>query len=117
MRLERRFALKGHLDIRVVNSADDELIGYMADISVGGFRATSEHALPPETLLTVDLKIPVRAGTFRTLSLPVVCKWSRRDSRLKRFNLGFQLTEPVQAYLDLVTEVRTLIRLHRRNLV
>lgn len=116
MRLERRFPLKGILDIRLVNQAEDELIGYIADISVGGFRATSEEPIAPDTPLTVALKIPVREGTFRTLSLPVVCKWSRRDSRLKRFNLGFSLVEPNPAFADLVTEVRTLIKLSRRSL-
>lgn len=117
MRLERRFPLKNILDIRLFNQAEEQLIGYIVDISAGGFRAASEEAIAPDTLLTVDLKIPVREGRFRTLSLPVICKWSRRDSRLKRFNLGFSLTEDSEAYVELVNEVRTLIKLSRRSAV
>ena len=115
MRLERRFALKGYLDIRLVDQSTDALIGYLADVSVGGFRVACEEAVAPDSMLRVELKIQVREGKFRSLSLPVMCKWSRRDSRLKRFNVGFQLAEPNAAYVDWLAEVRLLIKLSRRQ--
>lgn len=116
MRLERRFSLKGLIDIQVVRQPDEQPIGYIADISVGGFRITSDEPIAPGTL-RVDLLIPVRADHYRTLSLPVQCKWSRRDARLKRFNIGMQLQESSEPYLELVSEVHSLLKRNRRQLV
>lgn len=115
MRLERRFPLKGLTDIRVIDCADDEPIGYIGDISSGGFRVISEDPLAPDTQLQINLEIPVRANHHRTLSLNVQCKWSRRDARLKRFNLGFKLNEPSEAFQELLTEIRTALKLKRRT--
>ena len=115
MRLQRRFALKGLIDIRVITPADGELLGYIADISVGGFRVTSEEAVAPQSAFSVDLLIPVRAEHHRTLSLPVICKWSRYDARLKRFNIGIQLQEPSEPFLELLSELRGMLKLSRRQ--
>lgn len=115
MRLERRFSLKGLIDIHVIRQADKESIGYLTDISTGGFKITGDDAIAPESEFQVDLMIPVRSGHHRTLSLPVICKWSRRDGRTRRFNVGVQLLESSEAYLELVTEIRGQLKRNRRQ--
>lgn len=115
MRLERRFPLKDLLNIRVVDTRDNQPLGYIADISAGGFRLTSEDSMAPESCFTAQLEIPVRTGHHRTLELQVQCKWSRVESRLKRYNLGFQLTEPSEGFQQLLIEIRTSLKLKRRK--
>jgi hypothetical protein len=114
MRLQRRFSLRGLMDIHVVRATDQQSLGYLSDISSGGFRITGLDPMAPERELLVELRIPVRNGHQRSLILPVLCKWSRRDGRTRRFNAGVQLQEDSQAFLQLVSEVHELQKRNRR---
>jgi c-di-GMP-binding flagellar brake protein YcgR len=105
MRQHRRISFRSIFRIKVCNRLNDQLIGYVADLSAGGLRLLSDTAMEPDSCTVMRLKMRVREDEILQLDISLRCMWSRENQKTGRFESGFLLLEPSAEFTRLVDDL------------
>ncbi|GLK91343.1 PilZ domain-containing protein [Pseudomonas turukhanskensis] len=117
MRQHTRVTFRPANRMQVLLRNTEDSLGLIADISAGGFRLMSELPILVGQVYAVSIEVPISAARFRLVEASVICQWSRKTGRSGRFEQGFALSEPAQAYTDLVDSLKATLVLSRSQKV
>jgi len=108
MRYQSRIPFRSIFRVKVCNPKNDQLIGYVGDVSEGGLKLLSDAAVNPDTLLNLRLKMRVRENEILQLDIVVKCKWSRFNAKTGYVESGCILEQPSTEFAALVENMRLL---------
>ncbi len=92
--------------MRVLDEASGKVVGYISDISTGGFKLDSKYSVP----LNVNLRLRIeQTGSISSKSFIIFtgkARWCRQD-RLdpSMYNVGLQIVDMSPADLGVVVEM------------
>ncbi len=108
MRYQSRIPFRSIFRVKVCNPKNDQLIGYVGDVSEGGLKLLSDAAVAPDTLINLRLKMRVREDEILQLDVVVKCKWSRFNAKTGYVESGCVLEQPSTEFAALVENMRVL---------
>jgi hypothetical protein len=78
--------------MQVKDAATKELVGYLSDISTGGFKLDTQAEIPPGKDLRLLIDLTPEIATQNSMVFIARSKWCRRD-RIDpfTFNVGFEI--------------------------
>lgn len=106
MRQHPRITFRSLFRIKVSRPEDDQLIGYVGDISEGGLRMLGDTLLEAGSEHLVRLRMRDRHGELRQMDIQVTCQWSAENSRTGHIESGLALKEESAAYNRLLSDIR-----------
>lgn len=92
--------------MRVMDEANGQLLGHLADISTGGFKLDCSHAVPvnKDFRLRIDLTKEVASKSF--MIFMARSKWCQADPiDPTSFNIGFQITNMTPGDFEIFTRM------------
>ena len=91
LRKHKRSILCYHCEVRERES--DRLVGYLADISESGMMLFCDHPVELDEVLHLEVDFSEDMAGEKNLELTGKCRRRIEDTRLKSFNIGFELLE------------------------
>ncbi len=104
MRNQSRQQFRSMFQVKVSNSRNGSLIGYVEDISESGLKVVSEAPFVPDERL--HMLVQVREGEIAQFDLDATCKWSGANADTGYFEGGFCLYQPPATFAAMVERVR-----------
>lgn len=77
--------------LRVFSSLSGGVLGYMRDISPGGFMLITESHVSGEQELELRMRLPTLARDQKEIIVPATTRWCRSDGDRDLFLAGFQM--------------------------
>lgn len=102
--LERRHLI---FYLKVQDVKEDKLLGFLVDMSPGGFMLMSDEPLPEGKQFQVRFLLPDHGQYGIPFEVGATCMWCRQGPNLNIFDSGFRMDEPaekVRESLKLVLE-------------
>lgn len=106
MREHSRITFRSLFRIRVSNRPDDQLIGYLGDLSEGGVKLVSDTPVEVGRSLQLRLKMRDREGQMQHVDIDATCTWTGENSKSGYFEAGLTLDSPSSAFSALVGRLR-----------
>lgn len=106
MRQHPRITFRSLFRIKVSRPEDDQLIGYVGDISEGGLRMLGDKLMEAGSEHQIRLRMRDRFGEMRQVDIQVVCQWSAENSRTGHVESGLALKLESSDYLLLLKDMR-----------
>lgn len=106
MRQHPRITFRSLFRIKVSRAEDDQLIGYVGDISEGGLRMLGDRLLEPGSEHHLRLRMRDRHGEMRHVDIQVTCQWSAENTRTGHIESGLALKDESVAYNRLLADMR-----------
>ena len=104
-RIERRHLI---YYLRVWDTAEDKLLGHLADVSTEGFMIVGETSVEVENEYALKMLLPSVSGDSEPLKFKARSCWSSNDVNRQFYDTGFQFTEiseqTVERIIDLIKE-------------
>lgn len=113
MRNQSRQQFRSMFQVKVSNSRNGSLIGYVGDVSESGFKIVSESPFVPDEHLQVLMQ--VREGEIAQFDLDATCKWSGNNADTGYFEGGFCLDQPPAKFVSMVGRLRDRHRKAEKN--
>lgn len=104
MRHQSRQQFRSMFQVKVSNSRNGSLIGYVGDVSESGFKIVSESPFVRDEHLHVLMQ--VREGEIAQYDLDATCKWSANNVDTGYFEGGFRLHQPPAKFVSMVERLR-----------
>lgn len=102
MRKQTRVSFRSLFRIKACNPQNEELIGYVADVSASGLRLLSDTLIDPNSRTTLRLKMRLNEDEVLQMDVRLRCMWSRENHQTGRCEAGFALTEQSAEFTRLV---------------
>ena len=88
--------------LRVFNRYTSKQIGCLGNISENGLMLISDLPMLVGADFQLRLQVPCERGTPTILEVTATCLWCHEDETPGSYDSGFVLTEPSEAYLELI---------------
>lgn len=95
----------------VMNRDNQELIGYLTDVTVNGGMLESESALPEGEIYPFRIELSEDIGGGRFIDLDARCKWTRKDRNAVFHYSGFEFLELSPGERERIVELAERYRL------
>ena len=69
---------------------DDQLIGYLGDITLSGLKVLSEDPMNLNSIQNLKIKLPPRISSKNEITFEAECVWCKKDEENKNYQLGFK---------------------------
>ena len=79
--------------LNAFDRSNEQLLGYVANISTGGVMLIGEKPIEPNTICRFKMHFPVDVRGKRHVDLEATSRWSRMEGNTAFFSTGFQLGE------------------------
>ncbi|MCY1289266.1 hypothetical protein D9M68_119490 [compost metagenome] len=106
MRQHNRIVFRSIFRIRVRDRRNDQLIGYVGDLSETGLKLLGDALVEVGSQLALSLRMRDKEGQMRQVDVDVVCQWSRENPQTGHFEAGLKLERPSVPFSDLVRDLR-----------
>jgi len=73
-----------------VLNTDDQIIGYLGDITLNGLRVVSKESIPLNTNHNLKIKLPPRIHGKKEITFEAECVWSKKTADNTDYHLGFK---------------------------
>ncbi|WXL25749.1 PilZ domain-containing protein [Ectopseudomonas mendocina] len=107
MRQHPRITFRSMFRIKISRVEDDQLIGYVGDISEGGLRMLGDNLLEPGSEHHLRLRMRDRFGEMRQVDVQTICQWSAENTRTGHVESGMALKNESHAYNKLLADIRS----------
>lgn len=93
MHAEKRKIKRRHLIyyLQVIDREQEQVVGYMVDITTNGIMLMSEKAIEPGTVLPLKVLVQTDMTTKNYLDFDARCKWCRKSPNDISHDAGFEL--------------------------
>lgn len=93
MHPEKRSIKRRHLIyyLQVIDREQEQLVGYMVDITTSGIMLMSEKQIKPGTVLHLKALVQTDMTTKKYLDFDARCKWCRKSPNDISHDVGFEL--------------------------
>jgi len=106
MREHSRITFRSIFRIKASNRSDDQLIGYVGDLSERGLKLVSDTPFDVGTRLELRLKMRDREGQMQHIDIDATCMWVGENTKSGYFEVGLILDSPSPAFSSLVGRMR-----------
>lgn len=93
--------------LQVFDQKNDELIGYLVDITHEGIMLISESPIEKDKAFKLKMTLPSRIGKKSHITFDAKSVWSRKDVNSDYYDTGFQIQgmpmENIQLFDELVS--------------
>lgn len=104
MRTQCRQQFRSMYQVKVSNSRNGSLIGYVEDVSESGLKVVSEAPFVPDERL--HMLVQIREGEIAQFDLDATCKWSGTNADTGYFEGGFCLYQPPATFAAMIERLR-----------
>lgn len=106
MRQQNRITIRSLFRIKVNTRHNDQLIGYVGDISEHGVRLVCDAPMEVGSVLELRLRMRGKDGAMRYAEIDGKCLWARENTQTGYFEAGLILEKPSMDFSELVREMR-----------
>lgn len=92
--------------MQVKDENTKEVIGYLSDISTGGFKLDCPQKIPPGRDFNMRIELNSEVATKTSMSFIAKCKWSRPDFvDPTSFNVGFEIVSMAPGDMEIFIRI------------
>ncbi|PAU84427.1 PilZ domain-containing protein [Pseudomonas sp. WN033] len=106
MREQSRMVFRSIFRIKVADRDTGRLIGYVGDISEGGFKLLSDEPMELDVPVALQIRLRDGEGKMQMLDVEVICLWCQENIRTGYHESGCSLHQPSEEFARLVEGMR-----------